>query len=155
MKAKHHNHKHGMSHKPLYRIWTSMKQRCLNPNDHAYKNYGGRGIKVCQRWLDFQNFYQDMNNRPYRGTLERIDNNGNYEPSNVRWATYKEQGSNRRNNNLIKFNGTAKVAAEWANIVHISHQTIKTRLRKGWPIEKALLTPVMTSKRNRNALMNN
>lgn len=83
----------------LFRLksrWENMKQRCNNPNNQGYKNYGGRGIKVCGRWHSFENFYADMGDCPEGLTLERKDNDGNYEPGNCRWATWKEQGKNKR-----------------------------------------------------------
>lgn len=87
--------------KSTYRTWVSMKQRCLNPNATGYERYGARGISVCERWLRFTNFYADMGERPEGMTLDRINSDGNYEPSNCRWATMKEQANNRREKDVL------------------------------------------------------
>jgi len=93
---------HGKRRHPLYWVWTTMKQRCLNPKNPRYKNYGGRGIKIPPNWLTFENFYEDMSANYKRGlSIDRIDVNGNYEKKNCRWATQKVQQNNRRNNKII------------------------------------------------------
>lgn len=94
--------KHGLCESPTYQSWQHMKQRCLNQKNHAYLNYGGRGIKICERWMDFENFYEDMKERPEGTSLDRIDNEGDYEPQNCRWATMEEQSQNRNNNKLSR-----------------------------------------------------
>lgn len=130
--------KHGYFGTNIYRVWIRMNSRCNNTNDKAYHYYGGRGIKVCSRWSDFTLWMEDMGERPTdKHTLERIDVNGNYEPSNCRWATMKEQGNNRRNNVKIEFNGKVRTKMQWAEQLGISHTSLSKRLKK-WPLERAL-----------------
>jgi len=138
-------YRHGMKHSREYRIWQSMKKRCFNKNDKDYKNYGERGITVHNKWAeshDFPNFYEYMGLCPPGHTLERIDNDGNYEPGNVRWATPKEQARNTRKNRILEFNGQKKCVAEWAEELGINNYVIFNRLNLGWPVEKVLTTPI-------------
>jgi hypothetical protein len=120
------NLKHGRSGTGEYSSWQAMIKRCTNPSATEYKYYGARGVSVCARWMDFANFFADMGERPKNKTLDRIDVNGNYEPSNCRWATHKEQGRNKRNNRVI--NGF--VLAELAEITGINRSTITGRIRR-------------------------
>lgn len=94
----------------VYTRWADMKQRCLNPNNHAYENYGGRGITVCDRWVTFENFYADMGDPPPGLSLDRFDNDGNYEPGNCRWATPEEQIANQRVSDKNRGWGTTRLA---------------------------------------------
>lgn len=135
-----------------YRTWMNMLDRCRNSNHYAYCNYGGRGIKVCERWLGktgFQNFLEDMGSRPSSAhSLDRIDNNGHYCPENCRWATKKEQGNNQRTNRLITAFGRTQTLTQWATEFGCNVDTLWRRLNKlGWPVEKALTTPVATRNR--------
>jgi hypothetical protein len=121
-------------------IWSGMKDRCCNLNEAHYKDYGGRGIVVCERWMhSYQNFLADMGRRPTsRHTLEREDVNGPYSPDNCTWATYKQQARNRRSNVEITFNGETLCIAEWAEKLGIKEQLIRGRIRYGWSVERAL-----------------
>lgn len=119
-----------------------MKQRCSNPNASNYLRYGGRGISVCSLWVkDFWAFVDHIGPRPERATLDRIDNEGDYEPGNVRWATNEEQARNRRNNKLVELFGESKTSGEWAQLYGLKKSTIDSRLAKGWPAPRAILTP--------------
>ena len=134
------NTTHGLGGTRIEAIWHGIKQRCLNPNNHAYKYYGGRGIKICDRWRDnLSNFLDDMGHPAEGMTIDRIDNNGNYEPSNCRWASRANQMSNRRVNRFLEFDGKRQTAMQWATELGIPHQTIYQRINLGWPVEKILL----------------
>jgi len=125
---------------PLYKKWTEMKQRCQNPNNPSFKDYGGRGICVSKRWLNFANFQKDMvaSYRPGL-TLERIDNNGNYSRANCRWATKKEQANNRRSSHLIIFRGQTKTLSQWAEKIGVRLGTLNQRFFVyKWSITKCL-----------------
>lgn len=134
------NSTHGMTNTSLYNTWRGMKERCLNQNSSNYKNYGGRGIKICPEWLDFENFKKWALKNRYRNglTIERIDNDGDYCPENCRWASRLEQGNNKRNNHMITYRGETKSVASWARKYGINYTTLQSRLQSGWPIEKAL-----------------
>lgn len=136
------NHlKHGMRNTRLYNIWRSMRQRCSNPKRANYHNYGGKGVKVCSEWdSDFIHFYTWAMENGYSESLsiDRIDSDGDYEPSNCRWASYKEQNNNRYSNKFIEFAGQRHTIAEWGDITGIKAATIWARLNKGWSIERAL-----------------
>jgi hypothetical protein len=122
-----------------------MKDRCYNPNNKQFVDYGGRGIKVCDRWAipsGFQNFLEDMGRRPSSDhSLDRIDVNGDYCPENCRWATRKEQCRNKRSNKLLTWKGRTQCMSQWADDFAISYVCLKSRLRRGWSTEKALTTP--------------
>lgn len=131
--------KHGMSSTRTYRSWVCMIQRCTNPNDGRWIGYGGRGIKVCERWLTFDLFLADMGIRPENTSLDRFpNNNGGYEPGNCRWASTKEQSVNRRNNRFISFNGRTATLSQWAESIGIPRETLLSRLDRGWTLERAL-----------------
>jgi hypothetical protein len=134
--------KHGGSYTPEYGVWTAMLSRCSSPNDRAYKNYGGRGITVCDRWRLFANFINDVGYRPSnKHTIERTDNNGNYTPDNVVWATRLEQGLNRRNNRRLSANGMTMTIREWTDFLGAPKHSISKRLSRGWSTERALFAP--------------
>jgi len=121
---------HGMAETAIYHVWSSMCQRCNNPNNAGYKNYGGRGITVCERWNKFENFYADMGEAPKELTIERIDNNKGYSPENCHWSTRKEQARNKRNNRIIKYQGKDQCVSAWAEEIGVGHQILQYRLKK-------------------------
>ena len=138
--------KHGHSTRTItsktYRAWRHIFDRCTNPNDKAYRNYGGRGITVCKRWRKFVNFLEDMGEAPEGYQIDRIDNNGNYCKSNCRWVTPKTNSRNTRINRLITFDGKTQCLAAWAEETDINYNTLHGRFLRGWTIEKTLTTPV-------------
>lgn len=147
--------KHGMTHTRLFSIWKSMKDRCYKTSSISYKNYGGKGIIICDEWKnEFINFCNWATANGYQDglTIDRINNDGNYEPSNCRWATYKQQSRNRRNNHLLTLNEETKTIVEWSEIVGIKADTIWRRIRNGMSIEKALTMPLQVNKSNRKKL---
>lgn len=125
----------------VYRAWDGMIQRCENPKHQNYKQYGARGIRVCKEWHDFQAFYDDMGDVPEGRSLERVDNNGNYEKSNCRWATRFEQCRNRRTNHWLTFQGRTQCVTDWAKELSIAPHTLLSRFQRGWSIRRALTTP--------------
>lgn len=121
--------KHRCVGTPEYQVWSSMRQRCLNPNDKAFPRYGGRGIVVCDRWTEFASFLEDMGLRPNASyTLERVNNDGPYSPENCKWATRFEQQSNTRKNVRITFDGETKTLSQWSRFFNIPHNTLRHRL---------------------------
>lgn len=122
-----------------YSAWLGMRYRCEDSRLKCYKNYGGRGIKVCERWQSFPVFLSDMGCCPTGCSLDRVDNNGNYEPENCRWATRKQQNRNRRGNRLIEINGVSKPLVDWTEQQGLDYMLVHARLFKlGWTPERAL-----------------
>lgn len=135
---------HGKRNHPLYGLWLNIKQRCTNSNRKDYKDYGGRGICVCKRWVDdFSAFYQWAMANEYRKglTIERIDSDGPYSPKNCIFIPKSEQSKNRRGLRLITFNGATKNMSQWAKEIGIDPMTLKDRFKNGWSIKEALTTP--------------
>lgn len=131
---------HDMSDRSEYNTWLQMRSRCANPKAAAYHRYGGRGIGVCERWRDFSAFLADMGPRPTGTTLDRIDNDGNYEPGNCRWATKKVQVNNTSRNRRIEYGGLCLTVTEWAERIGVTPTALSGRLDNGWTIERALTT---------------
>ena len=132
--------KHMDGHSKLheYGLWQNMKSRCFNKSNKAYAHYGGRGVTVCERWMTFTNFHADMGPRPPNCSLDRINNDGNYEPGNCRWVDKKTQQNNTRNNRRITHNGKTQTATQWADELGINHGTLLERARRGLSVEKIL-----------------
>lgn len=145
--------KHGMSKTKEHRTWCKIKDRCCNTRDKKYADYGARGIRVCDAWInDFEQFFRDVGPAPSPSySIDRINNDGNYEPGNCRWATHVEQANNKRNNALYEYGGGTFTAREIVrrHAVHGDIKRFKDRVEKGWSVEMALMRPVI---RNRLAV---
>lgn len=124
-----------------YRSWAQMNQRCRNPKNDRWKDYGGRGITICDQWLDFMNFLVDMGERPEGMQLDRKNNDLGYSPENCRWATRRQQQNNRRDNSIIEFNGERRSATEWSRILGFARGVIQYRLKSGWSAQDIVSTP--------------
>ncbi|MGP2517129.1 hypothetical protein [Yersinia sp. 2545 StPb PI] len=129
---------HGMTKSKAYNSWSAMMQRCTNRKSENFASYGGRGVTVCDRWLKFENFISDMGDPSNGETIDRIDVNGNYEPSNCRWLSMKDQSRNRRNNRIIHTPKGDMCVSEAAEVFGIGVQTLFYRLNHGWDTERAL-----------------
>jgi hypothetical protein len=144
---------HGKTHTRLYGVWRGMVGRCCRATDQAYQKYGGRGITLYPQWRDsFEDFEFYVAQLPHFDeagyTLDRIKNNGNYEPGNVRWATQSEQSRNRETNHLVTHNGRTQCITAWASEFGMRKNTLQRRLSVGWSVEDALTTPVRPKARN-------
>ena len=145
--------KHGMYSTKLYAVYSSMKARCRNKNNRNWHNYGGRGITVCEEWLnDFKAFYDwSINNGYSEGlTLDRIDNDKGYSPDNCRWATYETQQNNKRTNVYVMYKGETKTPSQLAHKYGVNAKMVCQRVRSGWDIERALTEPCHTEFRRKN-----
>lgn len=142
------NRTHGMRHSPEYAIWCKIKNRCHNPNYHQSFYYSERNIKVCDEWRkSFLAFFNHIGKRPSsKHSIDRIDNNGNYEPGNVRWATPFEQNNNKRNNHYITIRTWVLTISQWGHFSGINQRTIYYRLKRGWAPEKAIFYPLIKHK---------
>jgi hypothetical protein len=143
---------HGKSSAPVYRRWLNIITRCTNSSYRKWENYGGRGIQICDRWMDFNNFYADMGDVPFIGaSIDRINNNGNYEPTNCKWSTRTEQGCNKRTNRIVTFQGKTQTVSQWAREKNIPMKRLWWRLfTEKWSVEKSLTYPFI-SKSDRQA----
>lgn len=129
----------------LYHVWEDMKNRCLNKNNRRYPQYGGKGVKLFPLWMDYLPFYNWAMNSGYESnlTIDRIEVDGDYEPSNCRWATQKEQANNRTTNVIIEFNGESLTRQQWSEKLGMKKHVLKNRLKRGWTVERALTTPLL------------
>jgi hypothetical protein len=145
VRIKAHSTSHGLSGTPTHSIWKGMRKRCYNERCKKYPRYGGRGITICERWQDYKNFLADMGPRPSpQHSIDRIDNDGNYEPGNCRWATNKQQANNTRTNRFIAFENETKTLAEWGRDPRctVALYTLRARLKAGMPFGEAMSKPV-------------
>ena len=146
------NKTHGMRHSRLYHIWNAMIGRCHRKADRAYPSYGGRGIAVCDEWHSFAGFHSWALAAGYEDglSIDRIDNDLGYSPSNCRWVTRYVQANNKRSNRCVEYNGETHTIAEWAEILGIKYATLRKRINDGWDVEKAFSAPVRGGGSNDN-----
>lgn len=137
----HGNTTHGKSHTQVYKHWMQIILRCRNPSNPAYKYYGGRGIKVCDRWKTFDNFHADMGERPQNCVIDRINNEGDYAPSNCRWVDLKTSSRNKRCVLKITIGNDSKTIKEWCDVFGVKYITAKKRIDSGWIPSVAVTTP--------------
>ena len=141
------NYSHGLSGTLEYYAWQNMKRRCFNPNTKRYSDWGGRGITVCDRWLNFENFLADMGLKPTpKHSIDRIDNDGDYSAENCKWSTKAEQQNNQRTNRLITIEGKTRTIAQWTKEMGFGEFVIYSRLKAGWSEFAAVMTPVRQRK---------
>lgn len=144
-------YKHGMANTPEHKTWWNMRHRCLEPENHTYPRYGGRGITICDSWKDsFEQFFSDMGPRPSpKHTLERKNNSLGYSKDNCVWETRQVQVRNMRSNRLLTYNGKTQCIAAWTEELRLPQCLISSRLQRGWSIERTLTTPVQTQYRGK------
>lgn len=145
------NRTHGLTRTGIYTAWQAMKDRCLNPANAFYSDYGGRGIRVCAQWIGhFEAFAAHMGPKPSpKHQLDRHPNNdGNYEPGNVRWATPKENARKKRTSHMVEFRNERRCVADWGDVLGMPARLLSARLRAGWPVEAAFTTPVRPLRRS-------
>lgn len=140
-KTRASNTKHGLKNTPIYGVWRGMRRRCEDQNQKDYIRYGGRGVRVCDRWQDVKNFFDDMGQPPPGLSIERLDNSRGYEPGNCVWASMEEQSRNKRNNVYVEFFGSSKILKDWLKITGHSETTIRKRIRSGLLPGDALVLP--------------
>ena len=148
---------HGLTRTPEFYIWRTMKARCYNPKQQAYPRYGGRGITICDEWIDsVETFYKDMGARPTpKHQLDRIDNDGNYSRNNCRWATPLINSNNRSTNRLITFNNETLTEAQWCKRAGIGRGNVAKRLAKGWSVEAAVTTGTIPRENRKKVVKSN
>lgn len=136
---------HGLTNSPEYRVWSNMRNRCTNRKCKEFKYYGGRGVQVCERWMNsFEAFYEDMGPRPSRKhSIDRINNHGDYEPGNCRWVVQRTQMRNTSQNHVIEHDGRSVCLEEWSELTGLPASAIRKRLKRGWPVKDALETPLL------------
>ena len=138
-------YKHGMSKTKIYSVWRTMKQRCTYEKNESYKNYGGRGITYCDEWEEFEPFYEWAMANGYKEglSIDRIDSDGNYEPSNCRWVTMKKQQNNRTNNRIIKYKNKEMNLQQFIKLTGLTESAVRGRLDRGWSVEDIANTPMI------------